>query len=249
MRARILVVLAALAASTQAFAAETVAPPSREWSFSGFFGTYDRASLQRGLQVYKEVCAACHGAYQLRYRNLGELGYSEDEVKAFAAQYEVPDINDAGEAVMRPARPSDPFKRPFANERAARAANNGAYPVDLSMVAKARKDGHNYIVALLTGYGNPPAGVQVLDGLNYNRYFPGGQIAMSPPLSADQLTFADGTKATVEQMAVDVTTFLAWAAEPEMEARKRLGVKVVLFLLVLTGLLYAVKRKVWAKLH
>lgn len=232
-------------------AAEAPKPPDQGWSFEGLFGTFDRAAAQRGFQVYKEVCAGCHAMSLIRYRDLRALGYNEDEVKAIAAQYEITDPrpNDQGEIVQRPARPADPFKAPFPNENAARAANNGAYPPDLSLVTKARKGGADYIAALLTGYGDPPAGVTLMEGMNYNKWFPGHQIAMPPPLNADQVTYADNTKATVEQMAQDVTTFLAWAAEPELEARKRLGIKVILFLIVLTGLLYATKRKVWRDVH
>ena len=150
---------------------------------------------------------------------------------------------------QRPARPSDRFRKPFANENAARAANNGAAPPDLSLMIKAREDGANYVYALLTGYGEPPADMKMADGMNYNKHFPGGQIAMAPPISEGVVEYVDGTKATMEQVSRDVVAFLAWAAEPEMEARKRLGVKVILFLLVLTGMLYAVKRKVWADVH
>lgn len=231
-------------------AAEAPRPPGQDWSFEGFFGTFDRAALQRGFQVYKEVCAACHAMKYVRYRDLRALGFSEDEVKAIAAEYEVTDgPNDQGEMFQRPARPADPFRSPFPNQNAARAANNGAYPPDLSLVTKARVAGPDYVYALLTGYTDPPAGVQLMPGMSYNAWFPGHQIAMAPPLNEGQVTFADGTRATVEQMAHDVTTFLTWAAEPEMEARKRLGVKVVLFLIVLAGLLYATKRKVWRAVH
>lgn len=224
--------------------------PSQHWSFSGMFGTYDRAALQRGFQVYKEVCSACHSARLLSYRNLVNLGFSEDEVKAIAAGYEVTDgPNDQGEMFKRPARPSDRFVSPFPNEEAARAANNGANPPDLSLITKARVGGADYIHALLTGYATPPAGVTVPPGMNYNTYFPGHMIAMAAPLSDGAVTFADNTKATPAQMAHDVATFLTWAAEPEMEARKRTGIKVILFLIVLSGLLYAVKRKVWKGIH
>ena len=232
-------------------AAEDVTPPKDvQWSFEGVFGTYDRAATQRGLQVYLEVCAACHGLYHLAYRDLGDLGYSDDEIKAIAANYEVTDgPNDEGEMYTRPARPSDKFARPFANEQAARAANGGAYPPDLSLITKARMNGPDYVYSLMTGYQDPPEGFHLLDGLSYNPYFSGGQIGMVPPLSDDQVTYADGTEATVDQMAKDMVTFLAWAAEPEMEARKAMGMKVLLFLIVLAAILYAVKRRIWADLH
>lgn len=242
------VVFLALGAAAQA--AEGTAPPAQHWSFSGIFGTFDRGGLQRGFQVYKEVCAACHAVNMLSYRDLHSIGYKEDDVKAIAAQAKVMDgPNDAGDMFERPGRPSDKFVRPFANEKAARAANNGAYPVDLSMVVKARPGGPDYLYGLLTGYGTPPAGMKIAEGMNYNAYFPGHQIAMPSPLNADGVTYQDGTKASVEQMARDVTTFLTWASEPTLEARKQMGIKVLLFLLVMTGILYAAKRKVWAAIH
>lgn len=231
-------------------AAEEASPPAQSWSFDGVFGTFDRAAAQRGFQVYKEVCSACHAVEHLRYRDLAALGFNADEVKAIAAEYEVTDgPNDEGEMFQRPAKPSDRFKEPFANVQAARSANNGAAPPDLSMVVKARKGGPDYVYALLTGYADPPQGVTLMAGMNYNEWFPGHQIAMPKPLNPDQVTYADGTKATVEQMAHDVTTFLTWAAEPNLEARKRLGAKVILFLIVLAGLLYAAKRKIWRDVH
>lgn len=227
-----------------------VAIPAQNWSFDGIFGTYDRASMQRGLQVYKEVCAACHGLGYVAYRNLKDLGYSEAQVKAFAAQVEVTDgPNDQGEMFKRPARPSDRFVSPFANDNAARAANNGALPPDLSLIVDARPGGADYLYALLTGYADPPAGTQLLAGMSYNKYFPGNQIGMPKPVNDDQVAFADGTKATAEQMARDVTHFLAWASEPNLEERKQIGVKVVLFLILLTLFLYAAKRRVWADVH
>jgi ubiquinol-cytochrome c reductase cytochrome c1 subunit len=247
-----LVLAAALAvgfAGAAAAAEEAPHPPKQEWSFNGVFGTFDRAALQRGFQVYNDVCSGCHGMYHLAYRHLEGLGFSEDEVKAIAAQRQVADIDDAGETVDRTARPSDKFVRPFPNERAARAANNGAYPVDLSLVTKAREAGPDYVYVLLTGYEEPPAEFKLADGMSYNRYFPGHQIAMPPPLFDEGVAYADATPATVPQMAHDVTTFLHWAAEPNLEPRHQLGVKVMLFLVFATILLYAVKRRIWAALH
>ncbi|MEE9210653.1 MAG: cytochrome c1 [Kiloniellales bacterium] len=242
-------VLLGLQASA-ALAVETKHPPARDWSFSGVFGQFDRAAMQRGLQVYREVCSGCHGLRLIHFRNLAALGYDEDEIKAIAAEYTVIDGPDEeGEMFERPGRPVDRFPSPFANDKAAAAANNGAMPPDLSLMAKARDDGPNYIHALLTGYEEPPADIEVIEGANYNPYFPGNQIAMAAPLFEDAVEYADGTPATVEQMAADVTTFLMWAAEPTLEERKRMGIKVMLFLLVFTGVLYAVKRKVWADLH
>ena len=258
MRRLALAAFAALAIAAPAHAAEEQDIPKQHWSFDGPFGTYDRAALQRGFQVYKEVCSACHSMSLVHYRDLGPpgingtggIGFSADEVKALAAEVEVTDgPNDQGEMFQRPGKPADRFKAPFPNDNAARASNNGALPPDLSLMAKARKGGPNYIYAVLTGYTDPPPGVQVMEGMHYNKAFPGHQIAMPPPLNPDQVTYADGTKATVEQMAHDVSTFLNWTAEPELEARKRLGVKVILFLILLSGLLYIAKRKIWAAVH
>ncbi|MEX0697008.1 MAG: cytochrome c1 [Dongiaceae bacterium] len=231
-------------------AAEAPTAPEQPWSFAGIFGTFDRAAQQRGFQVYNQVCSGCHGLSFVAYRNLEAIGFTADDVKAIAAEREVTDgPNDEGEMYQRPARPSDPFVSPFPNDQAARVANNGALPPDLSLITKARPNGANYLHGLLVGYGEPPADVTVPDGMYYNAYFAGQQIAMPPPLSEGAVEYADGTPATVEQMAEDVTVFLSWAAEPELEARKRMGVKSMLFLIVFTGMLYAVKRKVWMKLH
>lgn len=241
--------LAGTAAPARA-AGEAIALPDTRFSFEGPFGTFDRAAAQRGFQVYKEVCSACHAMKQLSYRNLRELGLSDAEVRAIAATVQVQDgPNDEGQMFERAGRPADRFRSPFPNENAARAANNGAYPPDLSVIAKAREGGADYLHALLTGYTDPPPGVTMMAGMHYNKYFPGHQIAMAPPLNEGALTFHDGTSATVEQMAHDVSTFFAWAAEPEMEERKRMGVRLVLFLTILGGLAYAVKRKIWADLH
>ena len=221
--------------------------PDRKFSFDGVFGTYDRASAQRGFQVYKEVCSACHSMRLVSYRNLRELGLTEAQVAGIASQFQIVDgPNDEGQMFERAGRPADRFRKPFPNDAAARAANNGALPPDLSVMTKARAGGADYLFALLTGYVDPPPGVTVMDGMHYNRYFPGNQIAMGPVLNPDQVEFADGTKATVEQMAHDVSTFLQWAAEPELEQRRALGVKIIIFLTILAGLTYAVKRKIWA---
>ena len=255
MRAlKLLSVALGLVAAMPALAAETPEVPSRNWSFDGFFGTYDRAALQRGFQVYKEVCAACHSMNLVAYRHLGDPGgpgFNEAEVKAIAASVEVTNAlpNDQGEMFQRPGLPSDNFKAPFANDQAAKAANNGALPPDLSLIAKARLGGADYIHALLTGYADPPADFKLSQGLNYNKYFPGHQIAMAPPLAPDAVSYTDGTQATVDQMASDVTHFLMWAAEPKLEERKRIGFQAILFLIVATGVFYAVKRKVWADVH
>ncbi len=246
--------LAALALALEAPSARAATageePPALEWSFAGAFGTYDRGELQRGFQVYREVCAGCHSLDLIAFRNLADLGFDELEVKAFAAEYEVPGAPDEyGDPTMRPAIPADRFPAPFPNDAAARASNNGALPPDLSLMVEARAGGADYLHALLTGYGDPPDGVEVAEGMNYNRYFPGGQIAMAPPLFEGAVEYADGTEATEAQHARDVTAFLAWASEPNMEERKRTGVMAILFLVVLAGLLYAGKRKVWSDVH
>lgn len=243
----------ALAAPTAVKAAEAgVELPKYDWSFTGPFGTFDRGQLQRGFQVYKNVCAACHSLNRVAYRNLAALGYNEAEIKTIAAEAMILDShpNDEGELVERPGRPSDRFKAPFANEQAARFANGGAYPLDLSLITRARAGGADYVSAILLGYGTPPADVKLNPGMHYNKYFSGHQIAMPAPLvSDDQVPYADGTKATVEQMSHDVSAFLAWAGDPTQEKRKQVGLKVMLFLIVFSGMMYAVKRSVWSKLH
>lgn len=252
MRRIVLSAMAVLALGAgPAAAAETMPLPKQDWSFAGPFGHFEEPALKRGFTVYSQVCAACHGIAGLAYRNLAGIGLDDNQIAEIAAEKEVEDgPNDEGDMYMRPARAADRIVPPFANEQAARAANNGAYPPDLTLIVKARKGGADYIHALLIGYKDePPAGVTVGEGMYYNAYFPGHQIAMPPPLSEGGVTFEDGTPATVEQMAHDVTTFLAWAASPELEARKRMGLKVLIFLVVLTGMLYALKRQVWSKLH
>jgi ubiquinol-cytochrome c reductase cytochrome c1 subunit len=242
----ILLIVICLAPFSAFSAGDKIEYPQQEWSFSGVMGTFDRASQQRGLQVYKEVCSGCHGLRLLAYRNLKAIGYNDDEIKAFAAENSVNTVNDEGETVERPARPSDKFVSPYPNEQAARVANGGAYPPDLSLIIKARADGANYLHALLTGYVEAPTGKKIPDGMYYNKYYPGNLIGMPQPLYDDGVTYADGTKASPEQMAKDVTAFLAWAAEPELEERKRLGISVILFLLVLTLLSYFAMKQIWA---
>lgn len=229
-------------------------PKQESWSFAGPFGTYDKAQLQRGLKVYKEVCSACHSLNRVAFRNLGEIGFSEAEVKAIAKNWvhEVPAINpDTGEASTRPAIPSDRIPLVYANEIAARAANNNALPPDLSLITKARHDGSNYVYSLISGYADVPANFPAdrrpEAPLHYNPYFHSLAIAMAPPLSDGQVTYAEGQpEATVDQMAQDVAAFLTWAAEPKLESRKRAGVGVIAFLLILTTLAYLSYRRVWA---
>ncbi|MGF1592471.1 MAG: cytochrome c1 [Kiloniellaceae bacterium] len=256
MRKGLMFGLAALAAAVSlpasgpaSAAGEAIDLPAMEWSFDGPFGTFDRRAMQRGLQVYREVCAVCHGLKYVAFRNLADLGYNEDEIKAIAEEYSITDEDDEGEMIERPGRASDYFPSPFRNEKAAAAANNGAAPPDLSLMAKARAGGATYTYALLTGYVEPPADFDLAEGTNYNAYFPGHQIAMAQPLYEDSVVYADGTPATVEQMSADLSHFLMWTAEPKMEQRKGAGIKVLIFLVVFTGVLYAAKRKVWKDVH
>lgn len=225
--------------------AESAPLKSRSWPHIGIFGTYDFASVQRGLQVYRQVCAGCHSLNLVAFRNLIDIGFSEDEAKAIAESATI--VGDDGED--RPAALFDNFPAPFASDAEAREANNGALPPDLSLIVKAREGHEDYIYSLLTGYEEAPGDIELQEGLNYNPYFSGGQIAMPEPIFADAVEYVDGTEATVEQMAFDVTNFLAWAGEPKLGERRRAGFGVIIFLLILTGLLYAVKRKVWADLH
>ena len=228
-------------------AGDAPTPPHQDWSFNGPFGTYDRGALQRGFQVYKQVCSACHGMRLKSYRNLSALGYNEDEVKAIAAEYTVMDgPDDEGEMFERPARPSDRFVSPYPNEETARYANNGALPPDMSLITKSRKYGADYIYALLTGYEELPEGETLGQGQYWNKYMAGHKIAMAAPLADDMVPYEDETPTTMEQYAKDVSHFLTWAAEPEMEDRKRMGLKVLFFLLAFTGVMYAVKKKIWA---
>jgi len=231
---------------------EEISIPKQDWTFKGITGKFDRASLQRGYQVYTEVCASCHSMGLLSYRNLGEKGgpeFSVDQVKAIAANFEVTDgPNDDGEMFTRPARPSDKFVSPYPNVKAAMAANGGAYPPDMSVLVKARKGGADYIYAVLRGYSDPPANFELEDGVYYNKYMDGNKIKMSNPLSDDIVSYADGTKATEAQMAKDVTTFLTWSAEPHLETRHRLGVKVIIFLTIFSVLVYFSMRRLWSRI-
>jgi ubiquinol-cytochrome c reductase cytochrome c1 subunit len=238
----------ALAAVTGATAQEIPEPAKQDWSFNGAFGTYDRATLQRGFQIYREVCSACHSMNLLAYHDLEGIGYNPAEIKAIAASVSVPDDpDDTGEIKDRAGRPSDHFKAPFANEKAAKAANNGALPPDQSLIVRGRKYGPDYIYALMTSYKDAaPPGDTMPKGMYYNAAFPGGHIAMPPPLSENRVTYADGTKATVAQEAHDVATFLSWTSDPHLDDRHRLGARVMIFLLAFSGVMYGVKRKVWS---
>ena len=236
---------------------DTPTPPMLRWSFSGPFGKYDEGQLQRGFKVYKEVCAVCHSIQMLAFRNLadpGGPGFSEAQAAAVAADYKISDLDDKGQPTDRPGRPADYFPPPFANELAAKAANGGVAPPDMSTLAKARtfergfpwfvfdmftqyqEQGPDYIAALLNGYEEPPKGFQLPQGGHYNKYFPGHNIAMPPPLQAGQVTYDDGAPQTLDQYSKDISAFLMWAAEPHMVQRKRVGLQVMIFLIVLAGL-------------
>ncbi len=260
-----LILGAAVVATTSANAAGEVEKPTRQsWSFGGPFGKFDRGQLQRGFQVYREVCAACHTLNKVAFRNLADKGgpeFSDSQIKALAAEYKIKDFDDKGEPIERDGRAADRFPKLFVNSDAA-AAVHGVAPPDFSVIAKARgysrgfplfildafpgmayqEHGVDYVAALLTGYTKP-------DDLNWNKYFPGHAIKMAKPLSADQVAYADGTPTTEAQYAKDVSAFLYWAAEPKMEERKRTGLNVMLFLLVFAGLMYFTKKKIWADAH
>lgn len=258
-----------LAGPVAAAEGEEIHIEAQSWSFGGLFGHYDRAQLQRGFQIYKESCSSCHSLKYVSFRNLSEPGgpeFSEAEVKVLAAEVEVIDgPDDAGDMFDRPGLPSDRFPSPFANDNAARASNGGALPPDLSVIAKARsyhrgfpgwfidlftgyqEHGADYVHAVLTGYEEAPASMEMSAGMNYNAAFPGHQIAMAAPLSDEVIEYSDGSPMTVDQYSRDVTSFLMWAAEPHLEARKRTGFQVLIFLLILSGLLYLTKQKLWSR--
>ena len=240
---------------------ETLPPREVNWSFEGPFGTYDRAALQRGFLVFKDVCSACHSLEHIAFRNLADEGgptFTPSQVSALASAYKVPagpneqgqTVDANGQPLTRPATASDHFPPPFPNEQAARVSNNGALPPDLSLIVKARLGGPNYIYSILTGYGQQaPAGATIGPGRFYNPYFRGGQLGMPPPLNPDQVSYADGTSATVDQQARDVVTFLTWAGDPKMEERKRTGFSVMAFLIVFASLLYFSYQRVWYGQH
>ena len=224
-----------------------------DWSFKGYFGKFDRGSLQRGYQVYSEVCASCHSMKYLSYRNLAEEGgpeFSKEEAKAIASNFEVTDgPNDDGEMFTRPAKLSDKFVNPYQNDKEATASNGGAYPPDMSVLVKARSGGANYIYSILLGYEDPPSGVTLDDGVYYNKYIYGNNIKMPKPLENGQIEYNDGTESTEEQMAKDLVTFLAWAAEPHLEARHRIGFKAIIYLIILSILAYFSMKKLWSRIE
>ncbi|MEA2976194.1 MAG: ubiquinol-cytochrome c reductase cytochrome c1 subunit [Alphaproteobacteria bacterium] len=267
-----LVLAAALPVLTSAAVAQdghdTPLPPKLQWSFAGPFGKFDRAQLQRGFKIYREVCANCHSLSMIAFRNLADPGgpeFSTAQAQTVAAEYKIKDgPNDQGEMFDRPGRLADYFPPPFPNEQAARASNGGSLPPDMSVLAKARtyergfpwfvvdmftqyqEQGVDYIAAILKGYEQKPADMQMAPGMMYNKYFPGHGIGMPPPISDGQVPSDDGSPATLDQYSRDISAFLMWTAEPHLEDRKRIGFQVMIFLLVFAGLLYFTKKKVWA---
>ena len=235
------------------YAAEKVEYLSTDWSFKGLFGKFDRSALQRGYHVYTEVCSSCHSMKYLSYRNLAQEGgpeFTEAEAKAIAASFEVTDgPNSDGEMFTRPGKLSDKFVMPYENVKAAQAANGGAYPPDMSVLVKARGGGVDYIYSLLQGYEDPPPGVTLDDGVYYNKYMYGNKIKMANQLSDGLIEYSDGTKATVEQMSKDVTTFLMWAAEPHLESRHQMGFKAIVYLIILTILVYFSMKRIWSRIE
>ena len=233
--------------------AEKVEYLKTDWSFKGVFGKFDRSALQRGYQVYTEVCASCHSMKYLSYRNLSEKGgpeFSEVEAKAIAASFEVTDgPNTDGEMFTRSGKLSDKFVMPYENIEAAKAANGGAYPPDMSVLIKARAGGADYIYSLLQGYDEPPVGITLDDGVYYNKYMYGNKIKMANPLSDGIVEYSDGTETSVQQMSKDVTTFLMWAAEPHLEARHQMGFKAIVYLIILTILVYFSMKKIWSRIE
>ena len=237
----------------QVIAAEKTELLKTDWSFNGLFGKFDRGALQRGYQGYSEVCASCHSMKYLSYRNLSEKGgpeFSIEQAKAIAASFEITDGPNAdGEMFERPGKLSDKFLMPYANEKEAQAANGGAYPPDMSVLAKARSGGADYLYSVLLGYEEPPSGITLDDGVYYNKYIYGNNIKMAKPLDDDLVEYSDGTIASEEQLAKDVVTFLVWAAEPHLETRHRMGVKVIVYLIILTILVYFSMKKIWSRIE
>ena len=249
----VIFVLSSLCAFNVSSSEETNKLLSNDWSFKGFTGKFDRASLQRGYQVYTEVCASCHSMKLLSYRNLAEEGgpeFSEDQVKAIASNFEVTDgPNNDGEMFTRPAKLSDKFVKPYQNIEEAKASNGGSYPPDMSVLVKARSGGPNYIYSLLLGYDEAPSDMTLDDGVYYNSYMSGHTIQMPKPLSDGLIEYNDGTEASEEQMAKDITTFLAWAAEPHLEARHKIGFKAIIYLIILSILAYFSMKRLWSRIE
>ena len=229
---------------------EKIILKKQNWTFEGIFGRYDDLSLQRGLQIYQEVCSACHGMKRVRFRELEDLGFTEDQIKKYSETFDIIDgPNELGEMFTRPGEPSDTFVSPYKNKEEAKESFNGVYPPDLSLLTKAMKNGPDYIYSLLTGYEDPPNDFELTEGLYYNPYHDGKVIAMPPPLYDDAIEYIDGTNASLHQLSYDIVNFLNWAAEPELEKRKSIGIKVILFLIVLTALLYVTMKETWSRIE
>jgi|TARA_A100001011_G_scaffold28542_1_gene27736 ubiquinol-cytochrome c reductase cytochrome c1 subunit len=239
--------------SNLALSAEKIDLLKVDWSFNGLFGTFDRGSLQRGYQVYTEVCASCHSMKHLSYRNLAQEGgpeFSLEEAKAIAASFIVVDGPDEyGEMFERPGKLSDKFVNPYLNDNEAKSANGGAYPPDMSVLVKARGGGANYLYSVLNGYEEPPANIELDDGVYYNKYMYGNKIKMANPLDDGIVEYNDGTEATIDQMSKDVVTFLTWAAEPHLETRHRIGFKVIVYLIILSILVYFSMKRIWSRIE
>ena len=233
------------------FGEEKAVLKKQEWDFQGIFGRYDKPTLQRGLQIYQEVCSSCHGIKRLRFRELKGIGFSDEQIKEYAATFEILDgPDDQGQMFTRTGEPKDTFISPWKNEQEARAAFGGAYPLDLSLITKARKDGSNYLYSLLTGYEEEaPEGFEVPEGLYYNPYKDGKLIAMPPPLYDAVIQYIDGSNPSLHQLGYDIVSFLNWVAEPELQKRKSLGLKVLFFLIVLTSLLYVTMKEIWSRIE
>ena len=236
---------------TNLFAEEEMPLKKQNWTFEGIFGRYDNSTLQRGLQIYQEVCSACHGMKRLRFRELKDLGFTNDQIKQYAKTFEILDgPNDLGEKFTRPGEPSDTFVSPYKNKEEAKAAFGGSYPPDLSLLTKAMKNGPDYIYSLLTSYEESPSlDFELTDGLYYNPYHDGKVIAMPPPIYDNVIEYIDGTDANLHQLSYDIVNFLNWAAEPELQKRKSLGLKVLLFLIALTLLLYVTMKEIWLRIE
>jgi len=231
-------------------AGESKVLPKHNWSFNGINGKFDQSAVQRGFKVYREVCASCHSMNLLYYRDLIDIGFTAEEVKAIASEYTVLDgPNDEGEMFERSAKPSDHFVSPYLNEQEARYSNNGSYPPDLSVITKAKLNGPDYIYHLMLGYTEPPEDFELGDGMYYNEWKEGFQIAMSQPLDEGYVDYDDGTESTLPQLAEDITTFLVWSAEPELEERKKLGIKVLLFFIIAGIFVFILKNRLWREIN
>lgn len=241
-----LIILVCLCYGIGVRAAEEVSFPRYTWQHSGLLGTIDKAAAQRGLQVYRQVCSTCHSLRHIAFRHLAGIGFTEEQIKAFAAEYRIQDgYDENGEELERTGKPFDFFPSPYENDVLGRLANNGVLPPDLSLMVAARQGGEDYIVSFLNGYTQTPEGVQLNPGQYYNKYYPGHLVSMPPMILAGGVEYTDGTEASVFQQARDVATFLVFTSDPHHDFRKQLGVRVMLFLLVFTVLVFFAKQQLW----